>query len=128
MPMYTSGTVTYENLPSGVGPGKPRISTVAYAASVTLDWATADIFEITLTGNITITHSGGANNGEKKEIRLIQDGTGSRVVTWANNTYGSDVMSTSSVATVTASKRDKWIFEYDSGNTTYTMVSAARGY
>lgn len=39
----------------------------------------------TLTGNITITLSGGAQSGDTLTLELIQDGTGSRTVTWPSN-------------------------------------------
>ena len=123
----TNAPIAYVDLPNGV-PGKPRVSTVAYSSSVTLDCSTADVFELTLTGNITIDFSNGVN-GQKVEVRLIQDGTGSRTVTWSGNVgFGSDITSAGSTASTGANKRDKYGFEYDSGATKYHMVAMARGY
>jgi hypothetical protein len=108
--------------------GKPRVASVAYGASVTLDCSTADVFKITLTGPITVDFSN-AVDGQKIEVRLTQDGTGSRAVNWAASVaYGSDLTSALVVASTTASKQDKFGFEYDATATKYQMISCARGY
>jgi len=39
----------------------------------------------TLTGNITVTLTAGINEGDELTLELIQDGTGSRTVTWPAN-------------------------------------------
>lgn len=106
----------------------PRVQSVAYAASVTLDCSAYDVFKITLTGNITIAFTGAAD-GQKVEVRLTQDGTGSRLVTWdAAVAFGSDLTSANTTASTGANKRDKYGFEYDSGVSKYDMVACSRGY
>ena len=123
----TFRSLAYADLPSGVGPGKPRVSTVTYGATVTLDCSIADIFYIALTGNIAITFSNGTD-GQKVEVRTKQDATGGRTVTFSNGTYGATITSTASAASTAANKRDKWGFEYDGTAATYDLVSFAGGY
>lgn len=57
-------------------------STVTYASTVTIDTSTADVFTITLTGDlsgITFNYSGGAiPTGRTIYLRLIQDSTGGK--------------------------------------------------
>ena len=58
-----------------------RVSTVAYAASVALDFTTHALnYQITLTGNITLSNPAVLVAGRQGEIALIQDGTGSRTL------------------------------------------------
>lgn len=121
-------TIIYADLPTGIGPGKPRVQVVAYAASVTLDCAAADVFRIALTGNITIDFANGVD-GQKVEVRITQDGTGSRAVTWSGNVgYGTDLSSASATPTTTPNKQDKFGFEYDAGASKYHLIALARGF
>lgn len=60
-------------------------ASVAYAATVTLDFKTALCFDIgTLTGNITLANPSNMKAGQSGRIRLTQDGTGSRTITYGS--------------------------------------------
>lgn len=121
----TFRSITYADLPTGIV-GKPRIDAHTYGASVTLDCSLYDVFEITLTGNITITFSGGTD-GQRIAVRLTQDGTGSRLVTWDSGVgFGTDIAT--ATATTTASKVDYFGLVYSSAASKYHMVAVARGY
>lgn len=131
-----SGTVTsyidYRTAGAGSGSGTPtgpRVQTVTYAASVTLDCASYDIFDIgPLTGNIAITLAN-AVSGQKVEVSIKQDGTGSRTITWVNAIgYGTDLTAANSASDMTANKTDEYGFRYHAASTTYRMVACARGY
>ena len=119
--------LAYADLPNGV-PGKPRVQAVTYAASVTLDCSQYDVFEITLTGNITVNLSGGTD-GQKIQVVLAQDATGSRTVTWGTAVgFGSDITSTAATATATASKTDYFGLQYNGAATKYHLIAMARGF
>lgn len=105
-----------------------RIKIVPYAASVTLDCRIYDIFEITLTGNITIDFTG-AVNGQKALVKLKQDDTGSRLVTWGSGVaFSADITSAGTTASTGANKRDRYGFEYDGASAKYDMIAYSRGY
>jgi phage-related tail fiber protein len=104
----------------------PRISTVAYAANVNIDWATADIVRVVLTGNINITNIG-AGPGQKCILELIQDATGGRTVTFTTETrFGTDI--TGFTASTGANKLDRIGFIYSEIYTTYDVVAVIRGF
>jgi hypothetical protein len=55
--------------------------TVAYASSLVLDLSQSNWFQITLAGNPTLSIIN-SQVGQQFVLRLIQDGSGSRTVTW----------------------------------------------
>lgn len=116
-------------IPSWAAPfANPRVQAVTYASTVTLDFSAHDVFEITLTGNITIDFTGGTD-GQRAQVRLTQDGTGSRTVTWGTSVaFGSDVTSAGITASTGASKVDYFAVAYSGAATKYHMIAAARGY
>jgi len=65
--------------------GRRPVVAVAYAATVTPDVSLYSTYEIAaLTGNITINNPTGMTpvDGQQLSIRLLQDGTGGRTITW----------------------------------------------
>ena len=50
--------------------------------ATTFNWNKGSIISATLTGNITVTLTAGTHIGQELELRLTQDGTGSRTATW----------------------------------------------
>lgn len=68
---------------TGAKRGTP--STVPYSATVALDLATANNFAITLTGNILLSNPTNQVAGQSGVIRLIQDGTGGRTVSFGGD-------------------------------------------
>lgn len=64
------------------GPHKRRlIDDGNSGTSLTLDLSTAELRKVTLTGNVTFTFSNPVTDVEYM-VYLVQDGTGSRLVTW----------------------------------------------
>lgn len=53
--------------------------------TATIDRTNGDYQTATLTGNTTITMSGGIIPGDILRMKFIQDGTGSRIITWPSN-------------------------------------------
>lgn len=81
--------------------------------AVTVDWADGNNQHMTFTGNVTFTF----NNpvvGSFYFLRIAQDGTGSRLVTWPGNVKFADGLITT--LTTTASKVDCVGMYYDGTN------------
>lgn len=106
----TNATATqYNNLRSDVVLAKAVMGTETYASpTTTIDWSDktkGKIRSLTLTGNTTIAFSN-AVVGQAILIRLIQDGTGSRTVTWPTIKWPGGSAPT---LTTTASKIDAFL-------------------
>lgn len=104
----------------------PRVQTVTYSSTPTINWASKDVSRITLTGNATITNSG-AVDGQKLLLELTQDGTGSRTVSFTSETrFGTDI--TSITLSTAAGKTDRIGFIYNSAATKYDVVAFVKGF
>lgn len=83
------------------------ITAASDGSTVTFDLSLGNIHTVTLGGNRTLALSGGST-GQVFEIRLLQDGTGSRLATWFSTIkWPGNVTPT---LTTTASKADAFIF------------------
>ena len=89
-----TGTLAAARLPTTGIPAVQSYSTpytTSASGSLTLNLSNNNKFEVALTGNVTLTLSGG-NNGQSFQIEFIQGGSGSYTVTyattvkWANKT------------------------------------------
>jgi hypothetical protein len=57
---------------------------LTYASTVTPDFGKATDFEVTLTGNVTLADPSNITVGQSGTIRLTQDATGSRIITYGS--------------------------------------------
>jgi hypothetical protein len=86
---------------------------VALTDGATVNWAvnTSPVAKVTLGGNRTIAAPSGGATGQFVSLLVIQDGTGSRTVTWnAVYEFASD---TAPTLTTTANKGDLFVFRYN---------------
>jgi len=106
------------------GYSEHEVSNAAVTGTFTLDFATANFFDLTLTGNTTISPSGIPANTRMVSATLVakQDATGGRTITWpAGTKYAGAV---SPPATTNANAVDIWsIMTYDAGNTYIVSLS-----
>lgn len=94
----------------------PNTYSPSAAGTATLDLSLANDHEITMpAGNITIALSN-PTTGQKFTVSILQDGTGSRTVTWFSTIRW--VGGTTPTLTTTASKRDYFGFKC-TGTDTY---------
>jgi hypothetical protein len=69
----------------------------------------------------------GGSDGQKCQIELLQDSTGSRIVTLGTGfAFGTDI--TSYTATTTASKTDYLGVVYDNASAKYRILAISKGY
>jgi len=104
-----SGTSISRNL-------APMQLTAADAATITFDCSLSDKFEVTLGDNRVIRVIN-AEVGKPFLVHVVQDGTGSRTLTWQPTVYWVDA--TAPTLTTTANKRDTFGF-IPSNATTYS--------
>jgi len=100
------------------GGGLETVSTNATATgAVTLNLANGNVFNVTMTGNVTFTFSG-ATSGKACAFTLYlkQDATGGRVVTWPAAAKWSGGQPS---LTITASAVDVLVFETLDGGTNW---------
>lgn len=81
--------------------------------ATTVDVANAAKISATLIGNVTITLSTGSYRGQRLELSLTQDATGSRLITWPSNFKKAGGTLTLSTA---GGAKDKVVMEYDGVN------------
>jgi hypothetical protein len=90
--------------------------------TVTLDLSTTNVFDLTLTGNVTFAFSNPAPNTRVQTFTIIakQDVTGGRTVTWPatiSKYAGGNVPP----ATTTTNAIDIWTITTYNGGTTYVI-------
>ena len=91
---------------------------LAYSESIltdgaTIDWnaETQDVCKVTLGGNRTLNAPTNGTTGQFISILVIQDGTGSRTLTW--NAVYEFKDDTAPTLTTTAAKGDVFVFRYN---------------
>lgn len=106
-----------------------RIGSTAWAATWSPDPTTGEIFNGTATANFTLNPlTTGAVDGQRLVIRVTQDATGSRLITWgANIAFGTDIPS-STTLTTTASKTDVIGLMYSSSAGKWWLTSIVKGF
>ena len=86
-------------------------STLTDQATVTWDASTQDVCKLTLGANRTMAAPTNNTTGQFISILVIQDGTGSRTLTW--NAVFEFADDTAPTLTTTASKGDVFVFRYN---------------
>ena len=86
-------------------------STLTDQATITWDASTQDVCKVTLAGNRTMAAPTNNTTGQFISILVIQDGTGSRTLTW--NAVFEFAADTAPTLTTTASKGDVFVFRYN---------------
>ena len=86
-------------------------STLTDGSTVSWDVSTEDVAKVTLAGNRTLAAPTNATTGQFISLLIIQDGTGSRTITWnAVYEFASD---TAPTLTTTANLGDVFVFRYN---------------
>ena len=86
-------------------------STLTDGATINWDASTQDVCKVTLGGNRTMAAPTNNTTGQFISILVIQDGTGSRTLTW--NAVFEFAADTAPTLTTTASKGDVFVFRYN---------------
>ena len=86
-------------------------STLTDGVTISWDASTQDVCKVTLGGNRTMAAPTNKTTGQFISILVIQDGTGSRTLTW--NAVFEFKDDTAPTLTTTASKGDVFVFRYN---------------
>lgn len=98
-------------------------------ATINWDASVSDHFRVTLGGNRTLanpTWGDSAKNGKRFLFEIIQDGTGSRTLTWGNK-FIFNTTFPSPTLTTTVSKRDFVEFVYNSTTDLFYCTNIVKG-
>jgi len=86
-------------------------ATLTDGSTITWDVSTAPVAKVTLGGNRTLSAPTNGVTGQFISLAVVQDGTGSRTLTW-NSAY-EFTGDTAPTLTTTASKADIFVFRYN---------------
>jgi hypothetical protein len=106
--------------------GVTQVATVTSAETISVDLTKFKIADITLDQSPTINLTGGVD-GQEVLLRIRQDATGSRVVTWGTMCRGSSDLALP-VLTTTASYMDYVKFRYNATDTKYDCTKVIKGF
>jgi hypothetical protein len=102
-----------------------RTQTPTYAASLGVSWASADVTNVTLTGNITITNSG-AVDGQTLVLYVTQGDSGSYTLTFATGTAFNTTITATTLSTAVGAT-DMIGLVYRAATGKYNVVAFAQG-
>ncbi len=86
-------------------------STLTDGSTISWNAETEDVAKVTLAGNRTLAAPSSGTTGQFISLLIIQDGTGSRTLTW--NAVYEFKDDTAPTLTTTASKGDVFVFRYN---------------
>lgn len=125
-----AGTVglvyAFSNDSAEIRVGTPVVNTLTYSATIAVDYSDGDVQDVTLTGNPTINLSG-ANDGALVTLRIKQDATGSRTVTWGTMVRFSTDVPQPTLSTA-ANTLDYLTFRYNEADSKYDCMSVNKGF
>ena len=94
---------------------------VTYAATITPDASLSNAFRVTLTGNVILEPPSSPKSGQVVTIRIIQDATGSRILTFGTTLYGNT--SDDLALSTGASKHDIMTLYYNSVGARWHVIN-----
>lgn len=105
----------------------PVVVTLTDASTIAVNAAAGNHFRVTLGGNRTLGNPTGAVDGQRLLFEILQDGSGSRLLTLDTKfALGTDI--TAVTLTTTASKRDFLGVVYNSTADKFFVLALAKGY
>jgi hypothetical protein len=124
----SSGTAAAWATPAGTTSTAKRVVTDTYSATLTPNSTTTDIYRITLTGSPTLaTPSGTPVDGQQMQMNFIQDGSGSRVITYSTGySFSTDIPSPT--LTTTPGATDILGFQYASASGKWRLLGLVKGF
>ena len=97
------------------------VSTLTDATTITPDFATNNVFSVTLGGNRTLANPSNPIPGQSGSIFIVQDGTGSRTLSWGS--YWDFMAGTAPTLSTTAGAVDRIDFVVRSSTSIHTIFT-----
>jgi hypothetical protein len=132
LPVTGQGAHAAQHLSSGADPLPlailyPAVTTLTDAATIATNASLGNHFRVTLGASRILGNPTGAVDGQRITWEVIQDGTGSRFLTYDTKfTFGTDV--TSPTLSTTAALRDFITAIYNATTDKFYVVGFARGF
>ena len=100
----------------------PTITTLTDGATITPNFQTSCNFTVTLGGNRTMANPSAMTVGQSGSIFIVQDGTGSRTLSWGS--YWDFIQGTAPTLTTTASAIDRVDYVVRSATYIHTVLTS----
>ena len=100
----------------------PTITTLTDGATITPNFQTSCNFTVTLGGNRTMANPSAMTVGQSGSIFIVQDGTGSRTLSWGS--YWDFIQGSAPVLTTTASAIDRVDYVVRSATSIHTVLTS----
>ena len=100
----------------------PTITTLTDGATITPNFQTSCNFTVTLGGNRTMANPSAMTVGQSGSIFIVQDGTGSRTLSWGS--YWDFIQGTAPTLTTTASAIDRVDYVVRSATSIHTVLTS----
>lgn len=107
--------------------GANAVQSVTFASTVVLDAYVAGLYDIILTGNLTLGTPVNPQDGQIIRLRLIQDATGSRTLT-LNSSWVLPTTISSTTLSTAAGTCDQLTANYRRFNQKWNVTSLLLGY
>lgn len=105
-----------------------KVVELTYASTLNTDASSGDIFDVTLTGNVTLANPSNPVNGQTLRWRITQDSTGGRLVTLGGK-FNIPSSATSPLPFSTAAnKMDVLAATYHAGRDKWDIIAFVMGY
>jgi hypothetical protein len=108
--------------------GIGAVAALTYAATITTDASAADIFDLTLTGNVTLANPTNPVNGKTIRWRIRQDATGNRAIALGNKFAVPSSASSPLPFSTAANAMDILAATYHSGRDRWDVIAMVPGY
>ena len=106
----------------------PLAGDLTYASTLATDASLADVFRVTLTGNVTLSNPTNAIDGKAIVWEIKQDSTGSRTITLGDKFVIPSSATTPLAWSTAANKTDILAVRYHSASDKFLVVSMVPGY
>ena len=104
------------------------VVSLTYAATLNTDASAGDIFDVTLTGNVTLANPTNPADGKTIRWRIRQDGTGNRTVTLGNKFVIPSSATSPLPFSTAANKMDIFAATYHAGRDKWDVIAFVYGY